>query len=275
MRTATHRARFVRTLAAALALVLCAASAQAQRCAEGVPRTATLGIGLLQCVGGACLVNVPAGNGYKHDFSTEPYVWYLDGDGPAARALREGDQILAVDGSLITSRDGGRRLANLRPNVPVRLRIRREGEEMDVRVTPEPGCNTPRLAVTSRPGRPERRAQARPTLRENSLREGGPGVYFGLEVSCKSCGWKLENGVWRWHAAEPVGIVNVIAGSPAERAGVRPGDVLMRIDGRLLAQPDNGGFYGTMRPGQVVRYEVLRRGRMVTLEVTPEVNRPM
>jgi predicted metalloprotease with PDZ domain len=267
--------RLARPLAAALAFALCAGSAQAQRCAEGVPRTATLGIGLLQCVGGACLVNVPEGNGYKHDFSTEPYAWYLDEDGPADGVLREGDQILAVDGLLITTRDGGRRFANLRPNVPVRLRIRRDGEEMEVRATPEPGCNTPRLAVTSHRGRPPRRAQARPTLRENSLREGGPGVYFGLEVNCKTCGWKLENGVWRWHAAEPIGIVNVIAGSPADRAGVRAGDVLMRIDGQLLTQPDNGGFYATMRPGQVVRYEVMRRGRMVTIEVTPEVNRPM
>ena len=106
--------RLARPLAAALAFALCAGSAQAQRCAEGVPRTATLGIGLLQCVGGSCTLNARDGSGRAHDFSTEPKVWRLEADGPSAGVLRDGDQILAVDGALITTRDGGRRLANLR-----------------------------------------------------------------------------------------------------------------------------------------------------------------
>ena len=270
------RPRLVRPLAAALALALCARGAQAQRCAEGMPRTATLGIGLLQCVGGECLVNVPVAGGYKHDFSTEPYVWELAEDGPAAEVLREGDQILAVDDALITTREGGRRLANLRPNVAVRMRIRRGREEMDVQATPVPGCNTPSLAVTARAGRPERRVRTRPSLRETSLRAGGPGVYFGLEVSCKECGWRLEDGAWRWHAAEPVRITGVIPGSPAERDGLRAGDVLVGIDGRPLREPDAAaGFYQTMRPGQTVRFEVQRGDRTLTLAVTPEVNRRM
>jgi len=144
-----------------------------------------------------------------------------------------------------------------------------------VRATPRAGCNTPGLAVTARPGRPERGSHPRPTLRDNSLREGGPGVYFGLEVSCKECGWKLEDGRWRWHAAEPIRITGVVPGSPAERDGVRPGDVLVRIDGRPLTQAENGGFYETVRPGQVIRFEVRRGRRTLTLDVVPEVNRRM
>ncbi|HYR08937.1 MAG TPA: hypothetical protein VEQ60_14245, partial [Longimicrobium sp.] len=103
--------RFARRGAAVLALTLAARAADAQTCAEGLPRTATLGIGLLQCVGGSCSVNARDGAGRTHDFSTEPKVWRLDPEGPSAGVLREGDQILAIDGALITTRDGGRRLA--------------------------------------------------------------------------------------------------------------------------------------------------------------------
>lgn len=73
-------------------------------------------------------------------------MWRLDA--PAAGVLCDGDQILTVDGVLITTRDGGRRLAKLRAGTPVTLRIRRGGAEMRLSVTPRPGCNTPSLAVT-------------------------------------------------------------------------------------------------------------------------------
>ena len=58
-------------------------------------------------MGGSCAVNARDGSGYRHDFSTEPRVWDVDPAGPAARALREGDQITSIDGVLITTREGG------------------------------------------------------------------------------------------------------------------------------------------------------------------------
>ena len=48
---------------------------------------------------------------------------------PAGK-LHTGDILIAIDGVLITTRDGGRRLANLRPGVPITLRIRRDGKEI-------------------------------------------------------------------------------------------------------------------------------------------------
>lgn len=268
------RSRAARPLAA-LALTLLAGSAQAQRCAEGMPRTATLGIGLLQCVGGSCTVNVRRGDGYTHDFSTEPHVWELDPSGPAARVLREGDQLLAIDGVLITTPSGGRRLASLRAGVPVRLRIRRDDAEMEVRVVPAAGCNTPRLAVTARHGHPEVSARPHPAPRVSGSGESGPGVYFGMELECGDCGWRVENGDWRWHATEPIRVRSVVAGSPAQRAGLRPGDVLMRIDGRPLTQPGAGGLYASLRPGQPVSFQVRRGDRTLTVPVVPQITRRM
>lgn len=263
--------RRLRIPAAALALLVCAASARAQACEQGVPRTASLGIGLLHCAGGSCMVNARDGGGYRHDFSTEPRVWELEPAGPGARGLREGDQITSVDGALITTREGGRRLANLRPGVPVRLGIRRDGAETSVRVVPEPGCNTPALAVTASAARPDWRPRA-PSVPAPKP-QGGPGVYFGMELDCGDCGWRQENGDWRWHATEPLRVSAVVPGAPAQRAGILPGDVLLRIDGRLLTTPGAGHFAEGLRPGQPVRFEVRRGGRTVVIPVVPELRR--
>lgn len=117
-------------------------------CPEGHPETGDIGIEYLLCVGGRCAVNLRTSRGgYTHDFSTEPMIRGIRPGSPAAGELRSGDTLVAIDGCLVTTREGGRRLANLEPGVPVTLHIRRDGEEMDVVVVPETGCNMPQLAV--------------------------------------------------------------------------------------------------------------------------------
>lgn len=120
------------------------------RCPEGHPATGDLGIQSLLCVGGSCSVNLRNGQGYTHDFSTEPRIRGLEPDGPASGKLRNGDILISIDGVLITTREGGRRLANLTPGKPVTLSIRRGGREIDVTVIPRRGCNMPMLAVRQR-----------------------------------------------------------------------------------------------------------------------------
>ncbi|HYJ79394.1 MAG TPA: PDZ domain-containing protein, partial [Longimicrobiaceae bacterium] len=146
----------------ALALLLAslagasAAGAQAPGgCPDGLPRTATLGIGFFHCVGGGCSVNLKTPRGVTHDFSTEPRAWNIDPAGPAAGRLREGDVITAVDGVLVTTPDGGRRLANLQPGRGVVLGVRRGNAAAEVRVVPAAGCNAPGLVVNSSPEKPE------------------------------------------------------------------------------------------------------------------------
>lgn len=269
MRTVTAAQTCARRVGAALALTLAARAADAQTCAGGIPRTATLGIGLLQCVGGSCTVNARDGAGRAHDFSTEPRVWRLDA--PAAGVLRDGDQILAVDGALITTRDGGRRLANLRAGAPVSLRIRRDGSEMRVSVTPRPGCNTPSLAVTATDAPPEVPA---PGWGEGQAGENaGPRIYFGMELDCGDCGWRREGDGWRWHSSEPMRVKAAVPGSPAERAGLRAGDVVLRINGHELTARGAGRFFDRLSPGHAVRFEVRRGSRTMTIPIVPEVRR--
>jgi hypothetical protein len=269
MRTMIATRTFARRLAVSLALTLAARAADAQTCAGGIPRTATLGIGLLQCVGGSCTVNARDGAGRAHDFSTEPRVWRLDA--PAAGVLRDGDQILAVDGALITTRDGGRRLANLRAGTPVALRIRRAGWEMRVSVTPRPGCNTPSLAVTPTAARPETPAPG--SAEGRAAEEAGPRIYFGMELDCGDCGWRQEGAEWRWHSAQPMRVKAAVPGSPAHRAGLRAGDVVLRINGHELTDRGAGQFFDRLSPGHPVRFEVRRGSRTLTIPIVPEVRR--
>jgi hypothetical protein len=70
-------------------------------------------------------------------------------------------------------------------------------------------------------------------------------------------------------AGPGVKVAGVTPGSPAEKAGVREGDVLLTVDGKELA--DLRGFSGVLRelkPGQTVRVVLARGGREQTLDVT-------
>ena len=252
-------------LLAALAAPL-AARAQTPGCDEGVPRTATLGIGFYHCVGGGCSVNLKTSRGITHDFSTEPRVWNIDAYGPAAGRLREGDVITAVDGALVTTPEGGRRLANLSAGRPVTLVVRRGSGAAVVRVVPEAGCNTPGLVVTASPQKPEW-----PDGEITISVELMPPVRFGMYLDCGECGWYRGGDGWRFRSSEPLRVKAVEEGSPAERAGLRSGDVLLRIGGHPFTAA--AGLRG-LRPGQSLSVEVMREGRAVTVQVTPQVLRP-
>lgn len=150
---------------AALALIIIAGPPAAHgRCPEGHPETGDLGIESLLCVSGSCAVNMRTDAGYTHMFSTEPRIRGLVDGSPAAGKLMDGDVLIAIDGVLITTREGGRRLANLKPGDPVTLRIRRGREEMDVTLVPKLGCNMPGLAVLMGSPTPRPAVAPRPAL---------------------------------------------------------------------------------------------------------------
>jgi S1-C subfamily serine protease len=56
-------------------------------------------------------------------------------------------------------------------------------------------------------------------------------------------------------------IVDVIPGSPAERAGIKPGDILVRLGDRdIRATVDVPSSMASVSPGQVIPMRVFRRG---------------
>ena len=118
-----------------------------ETCEGGRAPVGTLGLEALVCVtDGACAVNERDERGWYHWFTVEPVIQSVRAPG-RGDGLAVGDVIVAIDGLLITTLEGGRRLANLPAGTPVLLLIRRGARELEVALTPVPGCNAPRLTV--------------------------------------------------------------------------------------------------------------------------------
>ncbi len=247
------------SLACALALTLGAVPLAAQSCPEGMPRTAYLGIQRFECRAGSCVVNLRKGASFTHDFTVEPSVHGILPGGPSEGVLQEGDVITSVDGDLITTHEGGRRLANLEAGRAVVLGIRRGGAELSVRVVPAPGCNTPGLIVHGG-------AEVTPP---GTLPAGGrPAVHFGMELECAECGWLGAPGGTEFRSGGPVRVRAVERGGPADRAGIRPGDVLVAVDALPFGSPDAARHLGALRPGAAATFRVRRGEQELELKVT-------
>ena len=64
-------------------------------------------------------------------------------------------------------------------------------------------------------------------------------------------------------------VASVSKGSPAERAGLEPGDVIRQMDGQpIVASGDLPAWVGQAQPGQKVRMSVWRHGKAVELVAT-------
>jgi S1-C subfamily serine protease len=252
------------------------------RCPEGHPETGDIGILSLLCVSGSCKVNLWAGSEYRHEFSTEPRIDGVLRGGPADGRLQDGDVIIAINGALITTREGGRLLANLKPGVPILLRIRRGGKEIDVKLVPRLGCNMPRLAVLGGSGPAARPTAASLGSQEALAVEAARQVQgrmtrtdapfsFGLELECGPCGWlSMPSGALLWFSPAAPVVRAVEPGGPGELAGLEPGDVLLEIDGLSLSGAASGRALGKLRPGEPVELR-FRRGRETrTISITPE-----
>jgi len=74
--------------------------------------------------------------------------------------------------------------------------------------------------------------------------------------------------------AQGVVVVGVVRGGPAHRAGLQPGDVIVAIDGKTIAEAREALIaISNRKPGSRVKLEVLRNGKSLTLEATA-IERP-
>lgn len=240
----------------------------------------------------------PGPDGYRPiRYGSEPTVTSVVEGGPADGLLRPGDVIVAVDGHLITTREGGRRFAYPSPGEPVRMTIRRDGREIDVWIEaaePPPAPETPEVPEAVRPeespapevspapapslpspGTPmpdvptvAALAPVPPTPPERLL----PKAWVGFGLRCSDCAIRTteETGETRWEFSSPPEITSVEPGGPAARAGLRAGDRILEIDGTSLLTEEGGRAFGALEPGRPIRWTIRRDGEDRTLTVTPE-----
>lgn len=60
---------------------------------------------------------------------------------------------------------------------------------------------------------------------------------------------------------------DVIKESPADKAGIKKGDVILKIDGEKITDMDDLHYVVKKNPGKEVKIEVLRKGKKKTLSV--------
>ena len=210
-------------------------------------------------------------------FRSEPVVGAVAEESPAARVLRRGDVIVAVDGHPITTAEGGRLLSAPEAGQSLRLTIRRDGRRDIVRLTPLALCPTdervahlaaPAPPAPGRPGAPPR-ATPPPNV-PTPGRAGGtpptppeplPTGHLGFALLCSDCGWEREGGdEQRWYFHAPPQVYSVEGGSPADRAGLRRGDVILQVDGMPITTDAGARRFASVQPRESVRYTVRRGG---------------
>ena len=95
-----------------------------------------------------------------------------------------------------------------------------------------------------------------------------------MELECQ-CGWYTfdQGKTLQWYSPDAPVVHSVEPGGPADRAGIRPGDVLLQADGRALTTAQGGRYLGTVSPGQEMTLRVRRGKETLSLEITPRAPR--
>ena len=201
-----------------------------------------------------------------------PAISWVESGSPAFQAgLRSGDTIVSINGQSITTPEGFEAFANALPGTPVRVIVRKAGQEREVSVTPIENASSAttqdfymsRLRTAQRLGL---------TALRNAFRS--PLGWLGMGLECEQCsvtnfGQRMRSATFR----QPPAVLTVDVDGPAHRAGLRRGDTLTTIDGVDLTTREGGRAFADVEPGQRVTLGV-RRGGSERRVVLTAVARP-
>ena len=207
----------------------------------------------------------------------------VEEESPAELAkLKKGDVLLKLDGKKIVSAQAFvSDVRNKKPGQDINLEVDRQGQAIEVKVKlgeypegeaqRELALRFPRLFV-SPPARGELRTPPMPEKSPAPPQKAWPqwekrkyiGVY--LEAINKELlayfGVKEESGLL---------INRVTKGGPAEKAGIKVGDVIVRADGKKLASVDDlSALIQDKKKGDKVKLDLVRDKKPVSLEIEVE-----
>ena len=216
-------------------------------------------------------------------FCSEPRIAAVDPSGPSHGKLRAGDVLFAVESDHITTENAARRLANARPGASIDVTVKRNGNAKNVRIVPQRACSDdPRvvalqaeLAAASRRNAPELAPETAPVpgllslASLDNLLDLPPRGHFGIGLRCSDCNISRDedDGPLMWHFVSAPEIYSVESGSPADRAGVKRGDILTHVDGVRIVTADGARRFGLRRPGETVEWTVRRRGETKKIKI--------
>jgi len=239
-------------------------------CGEQEVATGELGIKGLAC--GPCTQTRRDGM-WIWRFDAEPEVLEVDPDGPAKGKLEAGDEIVSVDGLLITSAEGGDRWSTVGPADVVTLQVRRDGRERTVRI--QAGSHCEKRASFNIPHHVDVAIQRieHGEHRDITLVEILPKGWFGFSFSCR-CMAHVSETQTTWEFEDAPKIVAVAESGPAARAGIEVGDHIVAADGYPITENEGAARLTTAQPGDTVQLTIQRHGETLTVEITA-AERPM
>ena len=244
-------------------------------------------VGFLGISGVECNCTIGSRDPEQWAFRTEPKITSLELNTTAGKVLKTGDVITHINGQLITTREGARAMANIKPGEAVVLTVRRNGSALRFALTAQASCpGDPRLgsyapswsdgqaprayAVTPRPdakpgATPRPSAAAAPVVAAAPLRTRGS---FGMGLMCSGrCEIHMQaDGAM--HFSEPPEVYSVERGSGADRAGIRRGDLITHVNGQSITSKEGGRIFGTAKPGATLRFTIRRDGNSRTVSLT-------
>jgi membrane-associated protease RseP (regulator of RpoE activity) len=177
--------------------------------------------------------------------------------------LEDGDIILEIDGKEITTVSGATRvIKGYSPGDEVKIVVMRDGDK--------------RAVVSVKLG--ERRdSKVRdedydfdfdidiPDIKHKMIKSWGDRAYLGVRIQGLSSDLGDYFGV---DEGEGVLVLEVVDDSPAEDAGLKPGDVILEIDGEEMEDAsDLVEYIGEQEPGDDIEITFKRKRRTRTLEV--------
>ena len=169
-------------------------------------------------------------------------------DGPAAAAgLQAGDVITSVDGHKVADPRGlARTVAALLPGDDARVDVLRDGadKELTVKIAPQPADDAA----------PVEQAQ-----------KDSPRLGLALAPLSEQARAELHLPA----SAHGAVIAQVAPGSPAERAGLQAGDVLMGVGGQRVGTPQEAIKALRAHAGKTLALRILRDGQAVFVAINP------
>jgi len=93
--------------------------------------------------------------------------------------------------------------------------------------------------------------------------------FLGINLECQDCKQEHRGDVVTWWFTSPPRITWVREGGPADRAGLREGDVILAVRGIEITSEEGGRVFGSLRSGESTEFRVRRSGDEITLTVTP------
>lgn len=165
-------------------------------------------------------------------------------DSPAWKSgIQIGDRLLGYNGDAISDIDDfGMKLKRSSPGQTVRLIVDRDGRNLTVPVVLQNLQTAQRIGIT------ETNELEKPT--------GTNRAWLGCSVADLSETWRRQFSIPVYRGAA---ISDVIENSPADAAGIKPGDVIIEIGGRAIESAlDLTQWLSEVRPGTSVKVSYFR-----------------